>query len=210
MKIDPRRSKMLITDIASFDKNRRRIYIDYEYAFPLYLSELKKFGIKSGTELSEDIYAEIIGILERRVKERILYLIGDTDRTEKDIREKLRRSGYVGAVADRAVESLKEYGYIDDSRYTRIYAETMRDGRNKSRRAIEAALCAKGVRRDVISDVMEEMDFDEEGQIIKALAKKGHTPETLSSADPDTKRRIYGFLARRGFSHNAISNIIRK
>ncbi len=65
---------MLITDIASFDKNRRRIYIDYEYAFPLYLSELKKFGIKSGTELSEDIYAEIIGILERRVKERILYL----------------------------------------------------------------------------------------------------------------------------------------
>lgn len=201
---------MLITDITPFDKNRRRIYIDYEYAFPLHLSELKKFGIKSGAELSKDIYSEIIGVLERRIKERILYLIGDTDRTEKNIREKLRRSGYVGAVADKAIETLKEYGYIDDSRYARIYAENMRDGRNKSRRAIEAALCAKGVCRDVISDVMEEVGFDEEEQIIKALAKKGHTPETVSEADADTKRRLYGFLARRGFSHNAISNIIRK
>ena len=201
---------MLITDIAPFDKNRRRIYLDYEYAFPLYLSELKKFGVKPSTEMSEDVYSEIIGMLERRVKERILYLIGDADRTEKNIREKLRKSGYVGAIADKAVESLKEYGYIDDSRYARIYAESMRDGRNKSRRAIETALCAKGVRRDVISDIMDEIDFDEDEQIIKALAKKGHTPETLSAADADTKRRIYGFLARRGFSHNAISNIIRK
>lgn len=201
---------MLITDIAPFDKNRRRIYIDYEYAFPLYLSELKKFGIRPDTELPENVYSEIIGILERRVKERILYLIGDTDRTERDIREKLRKSGYVGVIADRAVETLKEYGYIDDSRYARIYAESMRDGRNKSRRAIEAALCAKGVQRDIISDVMEEIDIDEEEQINRILVKKGYDAGTLSEEDADTKRRIYGFLARRGFSHNAISNIIRK
>lgn len=201
---------MLITDVAPLDKKRRRVYIDYEYAFPLYISELKKYGIKPDTELSEAVYSEIADILSKRVRERILYLIGDTDRTEKNIREKLRNSGYIGEIADRAVESLKEYGYIDDARYARMYAESMRDGKNKSVRAIEAALYAKGVPRDVISEVVDGLDFDEEEQIVKALAKKGYTAEALSEADGDTKRKLYGFLARKGFSHDAISNIIRK
>ncbi|MCM1308824.1 MAG: RecX family transcriptional regulator, partial [Butyrivibrio sp.] len=128
---------MLVTDIAPFDKKRRRIYIDYEYAFPLYLSELKKYGIEAESELPEAVYAEITSMLERRARERILYLIGDADRTERNIREKLRASGYVGDIADRAVESLKRYGYIDDTRYAKAYAEALRDGRNKSVRAIE-------------------------------------------------------------------------
>ena len=201
---------MLITDVAPLDRKRRRVYIDYEYAFPLYLSELKKYGIEPGTELSEAVYSEIADILIKRVRERILYLIGDTDRTERNIRERLRGSGYIGEIADRAVESLKEYGYIDDARYARMYAESMRDGKNKSVRAIEAALYAKGVPRDVISEAVDGLDFDEEEQIVKVLAKKGYNAEALSEADGDTKRKLYGFLARKGFSHDAISNIIRK
>lgn len=201
---------MLITDVAPLDSKRRRVYIDYEYAFPLYISELRKYGIEPNTELSEAVYSEIADILIKRVRERILYLIGDTDRTERNIREKLRGSGYIGEIADRAVESLKEYGYIDDARYARMYAESMRDGKNKSVRAIEAALYAKGVPRDVISEAVDGLDFDEEEQIAKALAKKGYTAEALSEADGDTKRKLYGFLARKGFSHDAISNIIRK
>lgn len=201
---------MLITDVAPLDRKRRRVYIDYEYAFPLYISELKKYGIEPGTELSESVYSEIADILIKRVRERILYLIGDTDRTERNIRERLRGSGYIGEIADRAVESLKEYGYIDDARYARMYVESMRDGKNKSMRAIEAALYAKGVPRDVISEAVDGLDFDEEEQIVKALAKKGYTAEALSEADGDTKRKLYGFLARKGFSHDAISNIIRK
>lgn len=201
---------MLITDIAPLDSKRRRVYIDYEYAFPLYLSELKKYGIQQDTELPEAVYAEIAGVLDRRVKERILYLIGDMDRTEQNIREKLRASGYTGDIADRAIESLKEYGYIDDARYARMYAESLRDGKNKSIRAIESALYAKGVSKEAVSEAVEGLDFDEEEQILKALAKKGYTAEALSEADADTKRKLYGFLARRGFSHGAISNIIRK
>lgn len=210
MKTARRRNRMLITDVAPLDRKRRRVYIDYEYAFPLYISELKKYGIEPGTELSESVYSEIADILIKRVRERILYLIGDTDRTERNIRERLRGSGYIGEIADRAVESLKEYGYIDDARYARMYVESMRDGKNKSMRAIEAALYAKGVPRDVISEAVDGLDFDEEEQIVKALAKKGYTAEALSEADGDTKRKLYGFLARKGFSHDAISNIIRK
>ncbi|MCM1307694.1 MAG: RecX family transcriptional regulator, partial [Butyrivibrio sp.] len=77
-------------------------------------------------------------------------------------------------------------------------------------RAIEAALYAKGVPRDIASEALDGLDFDEEEQVTKALAKKGYTAEALSEADADTKRRLYGFLARRGFSHDVISNIIRK
>lgn len=201
---------MLVTDVSPLDGKRRRVYIDYEYAFPLYLSEIRKYGVQTDTELSEAVYAEIMETLGRRVRERILYLIGDMDRTEKNIRDKLRASGYVGRIVDQAVETFKDYGYIDDRRYVRRYAESMRDGRNKSARAIEASLCGKGVSPEIISEEMERLEFDENEQIVKALCRKGYSAGDLSEADGATRRKLYGYLARKGFSYDAISNVMRE
>lgn len=201
---------MVVTGIVPMNSKKCRIYIDNEYAFPLYNSELRKYGISEEAELAEAVYSEISELLFRRVRERILYLIGDMDRTEKNIRDRLRRSGYVGDIVDRAVDSLREYGYIDDARYAREYAESMRDNGSKGIRAIEASLAEKGVSRDIISEVMDGLAFDEDEQLLKALRKKGYSPEQLSPADAGTKRKIYGYLMRRGFSRDAISNVIRK
>lgn len=201
---------MVVTDVAPFDAKRRKVYIDNEYAFPLYLSELRKFGIKTDVELAEDVYSEIVELLNKRVKERILYLIGDMDRTEKNIRDKLRGSGYVGGIVDNVIDKLKLYGYIDDVRYVRIYAESMRDNGSKSIRAIEASLYEKGVSKENISLGMSGIDFDEDEQIRRAVRKKGFSEKSPMDADDTEKRKLYGYLMRKGFSHEAISNIIRK
>ena len=42
---------MEITDVAPLDKKRRKVYIDGQYAFPLYLSELRKYNIETGATL---------------------------------------------------------------------------------------------------------------------------------------------------------------
>ena len=46
---------MIITDILPIDKKRSKVYIDEEYAFPLYLGEMRRYKIKVGEEITEEI-----------------------------------------------------------------------------------------------------------------------------------------------------------
>ena len=62
-------------------------------------------------EQVEEIYHEI---LRKRIKERALYLLKAADKTEYEIRTKLRQAFYPEELIDYAVDFLKQYRYIDD------------------------------------------------------------------------------------------------
>ncbi len=200
---------MIITDVAPLDNRRQKVYIDGQYAFPLYLSELKKFHIQQNVSLEQDIYDELEKLLVKRIKERILYLIGDMDKTERDIRRKMTMAGYNDTIVGLAVDELKSYGIIDDRRFARVYAESLRDNRGKSRRIIEGKLYEKGVPREIIQELMEDIDIDERQQLIRALNKKGYTCEQLAECDQNQRRKLYASLARMGFSPSLISECFK-
>ena len=201
---------MEITDVAPLDKKRRKVYIDGQYAFPLYLSELRKYNIETGATLEENVYDDICSLLMRRVRERILYLIADYDRSEQNIRQKISMAGYRGSFVDDAIDSLKEYGYIDDLRFARYYAESMRDTKGRSAFAISRSLYEKGISRDVIDTVMGELDIDEEAQILKALSSKGYNEDNIRQIDDKERHKLISFLMRKGFSYDLISIYVRK
>ena len=201
---------MEITDIAPLDKKRRKVYIDGQYAFPLYVSELRKYNIEAGAVLEENVYDDICSLLMRRVRERILYLITDYDRSEQNIRQKISMAGYRGSFVDDAIDSLKEYGYIDDLRFARYYAESMRDTKGRSAFAISRSLYEKGISRDVIDTVMGELDIDEDAQMLKALSSKGYNEENIRQIDDKERQKLISSLMRKGFSYDLISIYVRK
>ncbi len=201
---------MEITDIAPLDKKRRKVYIDGQYAFPLYVSELRKYNIEAGAVLEENVYDAICSLLMRRVRERILYLIADYDRSEQNIRQKISMAGYRGSFVDDAIDSLKEYGYIDDLRFARYYAESMRDTKGRSAFAISRSLYEKGISRDVIDTVMGELDIDEDAQILKVLSSKGYNEENIRQIDDKERQKLISSFMRKGFSYDLISIYVRK
>lgn len=201
---------MEITDIAPLDKKRRKVYIDGQYAFPLYVSELRKYNIEAGAVLEENVYDDICSLLMRRVRERILYLITDYDKSEQNIRQKISMAGYRGSFVDDAIDSLKEYVYIDDLRFARYYAESMRDTKGRSAFAISRSLYEKGISRDVIDTVMGELDIDEDAQILKVLSSKGYNEENIRQIDDKERQKLISSLMRKGFSYDLISIYVRK
>ena len=201
---------MEITDIAPLDKKRWKVYIDGQYAFPLYVSELRKYNIEAGAVLEENVYDDICSLLMRRVRERILYLITDYDKSEQNIRQKISMAGYRGSFVDDAIDSLKEYGYIDDLRFARYYAESMRDTKGRSAFAISRSLYEKGISRDVIDTVMGELDIDEDAQILKVLSSKGYNEENIRQIDDKERQKLISSLMRKGFSYDLISIYVRK
>ena len=100
---------------------------------------------------------------------------------------------------------VKGWHYLDDARYARNYLEAVR-GRESRRRA-EAKLMEKGVSRQILKDLAEEDGGEPEtGMILELLQKKCPDPE---AADDAQKRRLYGWLARRGFRNEDILGVFR-
>lgn len=200
---------MQITDILECHGKKKKVFIDDTFAFPLYGSEIRKYKLEIGMTIDEATYEELRLVVKKRMQERILYLLGDTDKSEHDIRSKMLRSGNPEDLLDQVIEQLKEYRYIDDRRFATGYAESLRDNRGKSKRAILTSLYTKGIPKDVLEELVEEFEFDDEAQLYKALQKKRVTPESILAMDQKEKMKLYASLMRKGFSYEALNKVIK-
>ena len=156
---------MLVTAIVDFDKKRKKIYLDYEYFFFLYNSELRKYGISEGVELEDSIFKELNDdVIAKRAKKRALYILKSTQKTERQLKDKLIENGYSEYHAVLAVEYAKSFGYVNDENYVRYYIECAQD--RKSKKDIECSLVRRGISKDIIETVIEEFDFDEKEALL--------------------------------------------
>ena len=128
----------LVTSIVDVNKQRRRVFVNYEPAFVLYNSEIRKYQIKVDSVIMSDIYNEIITILTKRAKIRAMALLKSHDYTEGRLREKLQANGYPKCCIDETVAYIYSYGYIDDRRFADNYIISRSS--SKSRRVIETSL----------------------------------------------------------------------
>ena len=188
---------MFVTKIEELDKKRARIFLDMEFAFVLYKAELRKYQLKEGEE-----------ILPKRAKLRSMNLLKAKAYTERQLREKLQRGEYPEEIIEEAIAYVKSFGYIDDRQYAQDFiAYHMAE---RSGRRMEQELMAKGIRRDMIREAMEN------------LAQEGETPDDLSVAkkilmkknyDPETatikeKQKLSAFLYRKGFQMDTIRSAL--
>ena len=74
-------------------------------------------------------------------------------------------------------------------------------------RLLAQELFLKGISKEIMDLVLVEGDFTDEVEVAKeALERKLRSWKLL---DPQTlKRRVYGFLGRRGFSFDVIAKVI--
>jgi regulatory protein len=195
---------MVIDRIETLDKRRKKIFADGEFVFTLYLGEIRQFGREEGGELTEEVYQKILHeIVFKRARERAVYWLKCSARTEEELRRKLRDGGYPLAAADYAVELLKKYRYIDDEEYARNFMEV--HARGKSRAELAALLSRKGISRECVSQLMQENPVDEEEQIRHILKKRRFHPE---EADQKELSKQIAYLVRKGFSYDAVRRVL--
>ena len=198
---------MTITDIVELDKKRCKIFIDGEFAFVLYKGELREYDIKSGNEISESVYESINSeVLSKRAKLRAMNLLQKKDYTEKQLRDKLQEGLYSQELIDEAIDYVKSYRYLDDERFARDYITYHMEMRSRNR--ILQDLTGKGISKDVIISIMDELYSESEEatgdieaeQINKLLIKK-HFDKDMDYKD---KQKIMAFLVRRGYTMDSI------
>lgn len=198
---------MTVTRIEAISKTKYRIFLDNEFAFVLYKGELSHYHIEEDAVINEAAYLEIKQkVILKRAKLRALHLLNDMDRTEGQLREKLRAGQYTEDIIDEAMNYVKSFGYVNDLNYAKRFVDSRKD--KKSRKEIYAQLCNKGLSKTLIEEAMEDCYDKDDGMnaITELLRKKKYDPETATEKD---KQKVIAFLMRKGFSYHDIRQVVQ-
>lgn len=195
-----------VTAYRSLDTGKVEICLDEKCYFQLYKSEARKLSLEEGMELSDEQYQSILSdILIKRAIRRAMHLLERQERTEYQLREKLRQNTYPSEAIEAAVSYVKRYHYLDDERYARVFVRYHQDKRSRMRLRMD--LLQRGISKDSIEVALEtEFCYDEKAQIQELLEKKNYIPE---KADANQFRKLYQFLLRRGFKSSDILSVMK-
>ncbi len=194
---------MMVTSIVPVDKRKSKVFLDGDFAFVLYNGELRRYGIMEGGQVSEELCREIeTVVLNKRARERSLYLLKDSDKSESQIKEKLLKEGFPPQVVERTLDFLKKYRYVDDQSMAGRYVESR--SRTKSRRQMAWELRQKGMDEEIVREALEAGEPEEEA-IRRLLRRKngGEIPK-----DPQERQRLFAYLGRKGFSYQDIRAVL--
>ena len=127
----------------------------------------------------------------KRARERVLYLLKSSDKTEQELRRKLKEGFYPQEVIDYAIHFLKEHRFINDQEYAKRYVEF--NSRKKSERQIEFELKRKGLDKEIIGDILKEQPVDEAAIVRDYIRKKRLNPEQMDARE---KSKVMASLGR--------------
>lgn len=188
--------------IEPVTKTKFRIYLDGQFAFVLYKSELSSCHLKDGEPVTkEQIEMILTEIVLKRAKRKAMSLLQSMDRTESELRDRLLRQDFPEEIVAQALRYVKAFGYVDDRRYVESFILS-RKGR-KSRREIYAELSRKKVDAEIVDEMMERCyEEDDSNEALRHLLRKKHYDPARASVEE--KQKIYAYLARKGFSYGEI------
>ena len=173
-------------------KNRNKVVLDNEEKFLLYKGDIRKFKLESNQEISKVTYNEIKQLLYERGKERALYILDKTFKTEKQIKDKLIQGMYPEDVIKRILEFLKKYDIINDKRYASMYIEYK--GKTRS---------GRGISQDIISESFESTDYSDADSLKKIIDKRA---KRYNLDDRKDLQKLYQYLMGKGYKYSDIKN----
>lgn len=137
---------------------------------------------------------------ERREKARdaALRLLSHRERSRAELRTRLRAKGYDTETIEGVLDALAETGLQSDERFAEVFTGEAHRSRGLASSAVRGELLRRGVDRRLAAEAATEHPEDEEARARElALSRARRLPPGLA---PDArKRRIAGYLARRGY-----------
>ena len=131
------------------------------------------------------------------------------ERSVSEVRERLERAEIPGDEIESVISELLEYGYLDDTRYARVFAEDKRTLDQWGADRIARTLRERGIDRALIEATLAASgDGEDESELDRAL---GFLQQRFPAgpADQRDRERAFGMLARKGYESEVAGDAIR-
>lgn len=196
----------LRTDRGYFDITRA----DFLTFLESFLGEDVRDAVRPGAELDflplyveDDAASELESLAEKlKAIKYASYILGIGDKSEKQLRMKLKTKGYSACAIDSAFEVLRRNGYLCDERTCKRKCELLANGKLFGRRRIISELMAKGYSYSLCEKTVDEagIDFEENLALLYEKISKG---EDLLNREQ--KKKISDKLLRYGYSYDEVN-----
>lgn len=184
------------------------VFVDGEPAFEADMEMILSLGLKVGVRLDEDAMSGARDKAEeRQARTYALRLLTIRPRTQSEIRLRLGDRSFSSPCIDRTIDWLRSLGYLDDRAFARNWIESRARGKPAGRRLIAYELQQKGVDRNLVSEILEEIDSEDELKSARLAATS--RLRRMGDADKVTvRRRLEAHLYRRGFGTQTIVKVV--
>jgi regulatory protein len=185
------------------NQDRVNIYLDGRYAFSLAVAAA--LGLRVGDELTEgQIEAcRAKDSLEKAKDQAIRYIV-QRPRSISEIERYLKRKGYDEPQIEQVVNRLRELNLLDDTAFAEYWIEQRLTFKPRSQMALRYELQQKGVSRDVMDEMLNEVDEVAAAQ--DAAQRKLNTFRHLP--EDQFRAKLGSFLQRRGFRYETIRQVV--
>ena len=200
-----------ITRIAEQRRKRGRVWveIDGRHGLSLAADVVLRAGLGVGDALDEAAILALRAADERaRATETALAFLAYRPRSEREVRDRLRRGGFAQESIDEVITRLYEWRYLDDADFARRWVESRTGEKPRGRRLLQQELWKKGVDRETAREAIDEADLDE-AAAAEALARARLA--SYAGDDPAVvRRRLGAYLARRGYGYDVVRGALER
>ena len=144
--------------------------------------------------------------MERDVAlKKILHYCDYQDRCKKEIFTKLDSFELSESDKNFIVEFLQDEGYINDERYCRSYVKSKLNLKKWGVNKIKLSLLTKGVDREIIDNIISEIDQDSYKEELANLLKN----KKINESDPyKRKAKLVRYAVGKGYSYSLVMEVL--
>lgn len=199
--------KITKIEVQKRNKERVNVYIDNVYAFAAFSELVYKENLRINCEVDEE---KLLSIAKKenlaKCKETALKIIERSYKTEKEMQKRLMEKGFDSDSINIVISFLKEYNFINDNNYTKMYVKDKMASQGKQK--IKYSLIRKGISSDIIDNVIEEIRVDDEEEVAFELAKKKY--KSLLRSEKDRYKlwnKLCRYLVGRGYDYSISKDV---
>lgn len=201
-----------------------RVHLEEGEPLEVMLEAIEICRLGAGDALAPDARSRLLDAdADIRVREAALTLMSYRARTRRELERKLRGKRFDPERIDACLARLEERGLLSDAAVAAAFVRDRLRLRPSGRTRLASELRAKGVEADVAQETIALVFEDEEvsdvdlargaaeawlarqpADVSSALSSRSHT-----AASGKAKRRLYGYLTRRGFRGDALNAAMR-
>ncbi len=138
--------------------------------------------------------------------------LGVSARSRAEMERRLSRDEFPQEVIESVLVELEAGGYLDDAKFARDWIEDRADRKRYGKSRLAAELRRKGLDRDLLEETLSGVTDQEELDRARAAASPRWDADAYQAADAQERaairRRISGFLQRRGFGWSVITQVL--
>lgn len=144
---------------------------------------------------------------EKRARNVLLHQLSKSVKSKDQLRKILAKREIDSEIAERLLDRFEESGLINDKEFALTVVNSRHRYKGLAKSAIARELREKGIDQVIAQDALADLDSAAELERAKELAEVRIRRMSNLSADV-IKRRLSGYLARKGYSGNIVHSAI--